>query len=80
MSVGALSPQQVRSLVEDKWQRDLDAMAVGLHVAPSRQGPGEVEFGFGKAKVVRTDTVFEVREALLSASLLASVQPKSCTD
>jgi hypothetical protein len=67
MNVGMLSSQQVRSLVEDKWQRDLDAVAVGLHVAPSMQGPGEVEFDFGKAKVVRADTVFEVREALLSA-------------
>ena len=67
MSVGMLSSQQVRSLVEDKWQRDLDAVAVGLHVAPSMQGPGEVDFDFGKAKVVRADTVFEVREALLSA-------------
>ena len=67
MSVGMLSSQQVRSLVEDKWQRDLEAVAVGLHVAPAMQGPGEVEFGFGKAKVVRADTVFEIREALLSA-------------
>lgn len=67
MSVGRLSPQQVRALVEDKWQRDLDALAVGLHVAPSMRGPSEVEFDFGKAKVVRADTVFEVREALLSA-------------
>ena len=67
MSVGMLSSQQVRSLVEDKWQRDIDAVAVGLHVAPSMQGPGEVEFDFGKAKVVRADTVFEVREALLTA-------------
>ena len=67
MTVGMLSSQQVRSLVEDKWQRDIDAVAVGLHVASSMQGPGEVDFDFGKAKVVRADTVFEVREALLSA-------------
>lgn len=67
MSIGMLSPQQVRSLVEDKWQRDIDALAVGLHVAPAMQGPSEVEFEFGKAKVVRADTVFEIREALLSA-------------
>ncbi|MCR9292938.1 MAG: BREX-2 system phosphatase PglZ [bacterium] len=67
MSVGMLSSQQVRSLVEDKWQRDLDALAVGLHVAPSMKGPGEIDFDFGKAKVVRADTVFEIREALLSA-------------
>ena len=32
MSVGTLSSQQLRSLVEDKWQRDEDALAVGLHV------------------------------------------------
>ena len=34
---------------------------------PSWQGPSEVEFEFGKANVVRADTVFEVREALRSA-------------
>ncbi|MHB8974049.1 MAG: BREX-2 system phosphatase PglZ [Pirellulaceae bacterium] len=67
MSVGMLSPQQLRSIVEDKWQRDLDAVAVGLHVTSSWQGPSEVEFEFGKATVVRADTVFEVREALRSA-------------
>lgn len=67
MSVGMLSPQQLRSIVEDKWQRDLDAVAVGLHVAASWQGPSEVEFEFGKARVVRADTVFEIREALRSA-------------
>lgn len=67
MSVGALGPQQLKSLIEDKWQRDLDAAAVGLHVAPSWQGPSEVKFEFGPAAVVRADTVFEVREALLDA-------------
>lgn len=67
MNVGVLSSQQVRSLVEDKWQRDLDAVAIGLHVAPSMKAPGEVDFDFGKAKIVRADTVFEVREALLNA-------------
>jgi hypothetical protein len=67
MSVGMLSPQQLRSIVEDKWQRDLDAVAVGLHVTSSWQGPSEVEFEFGKATVVRADTMFEVREALRSA-------------
>lgn len=67
MSVGMLSPQQVRSLVEDKWQRDKDALVVALHVAPSLLGPNEVDFEFGKAKVIRADTVLEVREALLSA-------------
>jgi len=67
MSVGTLSSQQLKSLVEDKWQRDEDAVAVGLHVANSWPGPSEVEFPFGKASVVRADTVFQVREALLSA-------------
>ena len=67
MTVGTLSPQQLRSLVEDKWQRDEDAVAVGLHVTTSWLGPGEVEFDFGKAQVVRADTVFQVREALLDA-------------
>lgn len=67
MSAATLSTQQVRSLVEDKWQRDLDAVAVGLHVASSMQGPDEVDFSFGTAKVVRADTVFEVREALIAA-------------
>ena len=47
MSVGALSPQQLRSIVEEKWDRDDEALAVGLHVAASWQGPGEVEFEFG---------------------------------
>ena len=67
MSIGSLSSQQLRSLVEDKWQRDLQAVAVGLHVTPAWQGPNEVEFEFGTANVVRADTVFEVREALLAA-------------
>jgi hypothetical protein len=67
MNVGTLSPQQLRSLVEDKWQRDDDALAVGLHVTSVWRGPAEVEFDFGKARVVHADTVFQVREALLSA-------------
>src|SRR5437660_463286 len=67
MNVAAISPQQLRSLVEDKWQRDQEAPAVGLHVTTAWRGPGEVEFDFGKASVVRADTVFQVREALLSA-------------
>ena len=29
MSVGALSPQQLRTIVEEKWQRDQEAIAVG---------------------------------------------------
>jgi PglZ domain len=67
MTVAAISPQQLRSLVEDKWQRDQEAAAVGLHVTTAWRGPAEVEFDFGKASVVRADTVFQVREALLSA-------------
>jgi hypothetical protein len=67
MNVAAISPQQLRSLVEDKWQRDQDAPAVGLHVTTPWRGPAEVEFDFGKASVVRADTVFQVREELLSA-------------
>jgi len=67
MNVGTLSPQQLRSLVEDKWQRDDEAVAVGLHVTSVWKGPAEVEFEFGKAQVIHADTVFQVREALLSA-------------
>lgn len=62
-----LSSQQLRSLVEDKWQRDLDAVAVGLHVVQPWKLPESVEFEFGKADVVRADTVFQIREALLDA-------------
>lgn len=67
MSVGTLNSQQLRSLVEEKWQRDLEAVAVGLHVAHPWKLPNVVEFDFGKAEVVRADTVFQVREALLDA-------------
>ena len=67
MSVGILNSQQLRSLVEDKWQRDLDAVAVGLHVVQPWKLPESVEFEFGKADVVRADTVFQIREALLDA-------------
>jgi hypothetical protein len=69
MTVAPISPQQLRSLVEDKWQRDQEAPAVGLHVTTAWRGPAEVEFDFGKASIVRADTVFQVREALLSAEL-----------
>ncbi|QEL17820.1 BREX-2 system phosphatase PglZ [Limnoglobus roseus] len=67
MSVGTLSSQQLRSLVEDKWQRDADALAIGLHVAQPWKTPGVVDFDAWKAHVVRADTVFQVREALLDA-------------
>ncbi len=67
MSVGTLSSQQLRSLVEDRWKQDLTALAMGLHVARPWKSPNVVEFDFGKAHVVRADTVFQVREALLDA-------------
>lgn len=67
MTVAAITQQQLRSLVEDKWERDPTAPAVGLHVTTGWRGPAEVEFDFGKASVVRADTVFQVREALLTA-------------
>lgn len=67
MNTNTLSPQQLRSLVEERWQKDEDAVAVGLHVTKQWRGPKEVEFAFGKAQVVHADTVFQVREALLSA-------------
>jgi hypothetical protein len=67
MSAITLNSQQLRSLVEERWQKDEDAVAVGLHVTNQWQGPKEVEFGFGKAQVVHADTVFQVREALLAA-------------
>lgn len=67
MSVGALNPQQLRSIVEEKWGQDEDAPAVGLRVAAPWAGPDEVDFAFGKARVVRADTVFMVREALREA-------------
>ena len=40
---------------------------MGLHVARPWKGPSDVEFDFGKAHVVRADTVFQIREALLDA-------------
>jgi hypothetical protein len=67
MSIGTLSSQQLRSLVEDKWQRDADALAIGLHVAQPWKTPSVVDFDAWKAHVVRADTVFQVREALLDA-------------
>lgn len=68
MNVAAIiSPQQLRSLVEEKWQRDQEAPAFGLHVTTAWRGPTEVDLNFGKASVVRADTVFQFREALLSA-------------
>ena len=65
----ALSPQQIRSICEDLWREDADASAFGLHVSSSIKGPTEVDFGdeFGVAHVLRADSVFEIREALLDA-------------
>lgn len=67
MSIGTLSSQQLRSLVEDRWQRDADALAIGLHVAQPWKTPSVVDFDAWKAHVIRADTVFQVREALLDA-------------
>lgn len=67
MSIGNLSSQQLRSLVEDRWQRDPDAIAIGLHVAQPWKTPSVVDFDAWKAHVVRADTVFQIREALLDA-------------
>ena len=67
MSVGTLSSQQLRSIVEDKWQRDLEPSPWGCTLHMPWKFPTEVEFDFGKAQVVRADTVFQVREALLDA-------------
>jgi hypothetical protein len=67
MTVATISAPQLRSLFEARWQADKDALALGLHVAHPCQAPDEVEFAFGKAQVVRADTVFQIREKLMSA-------------
>ena len=69
MTVATISPQQLRSLVEDKWQRDQEAPAVGLHVATAWRGPTEVELSRLRQSVRQSgaDTVFQVREELLNA-------------
>jgi hypothetical protein len=67
MTVATISAPQLRSLFETRWQADQDAVALGLHVAHPCQAPDEVEFAFGKAQVVRADTVFQIREKLMSA-------------
>lgn len=66
MSV-ALSQQQLKSIVEERWRGDPDAPAVGLHVANGLTFPSELELDFCKAEIVRADTVFQVREVLLDA-------------
>lgn len=67
MTVATMTSQHLRSLFEAKWQADKDAVALGLHVAHPCQAPDEVEFAFGKAQVVRADTVFQIREMLMAA-------------
>ena len=67
MTLGLLNAQQLRSIVEEKWQSDPTAVAFGLHVSPIWKGPAEVECNFGKAHVLRADTVVQIREALLEA-------------
>ena len=67
MTLGVLNAQQLRSLVEEKWQSDPNAVAFGLHVSPMWSGPAEVECELGKAHVLRADTVIQIREALLEA-------------
>ena len=67
MTVATISAPQLRSLFEARWQADTDALALGLHVAHPCQVPEEVEFAFGKAQVVRADTVFQIREKLMAA-------------
>lgn len=67
MTIGTLSSQQLRSIVEDKWLRDAEALAIGLHVAQPWKTPSFVDFDNWKAQIVRADTVFQVREALLDA-------------
>ena len=67
MSSAILSSQQLRTIVEERWLGDPGAFAVGLHVVNGLEFPAEVESDFGKAQVVRADTVFQVREALIDA-------------
>lgn len=67
MALGILNAQQLRTIVEEKWQSDPDAIAFGLHVSSNWKGPSEVECDFGTAHVLRADTVFQIREALLEA-------------
>lgn len=67
MTLGVLNAQQLRSIVEEKWQSDPNAVAFGLHVSPVWKGPSEIECSFGKAHVLRADTVVQIREALLEA-------------
>jgi len=67
MALGILNAQQLRTIVEEKWQSDPNAIAFGLHVSSHWKGPSEVECEFGIVHVLRADTVFQIREALLEA-------------
>ena len=67
MTIGTLNPQQLRSIVEEKWHSDDRAVAFGLHVSPQWKAPAEVELGVGSTRVLRVDTVVQIREALLEA-------------
>lgn len=67
MTIGVLNPQQLRVIVEDLWLEDADAAAFGLHASSAIKGPPEVEFNFGVAHVLRADSEFQIREALLEA-------------
>ena len=62
-----LGSQQIKTLIEDRWLKEPNAFAVGLHTSQILESPIEVEFSFGKASVVKADTVFQIREALLEA-------------
>ena len=67
MTQGGLNPQQLRTIVEEKWQSDPTALAFGLHVSPLWKAPSEIELQLGTAQVVRADTVVQIRETLLDA-------------
>src|SRR5262245_49299924 len=67
MMRGVLNAQLLRSIVVEKKLTDPNAVAFGLHVSPVWKGPSEVECEFGKAHVLRADTVVQIREALLEA-------------
>jgi hypothetical protein len=64
---GGLNPQQLRTIVEEKWQSDPTALAFGLHVSSLWKAPSEIELQLGTAQVVRADTVVQIRETLLEA-------------
>lgn len=67
MTLGTLNSQQLRSIVQERWEGDPTAVAFGLHVSSSWSGPTEVDLNFGKAHVRRADNVFHAREILREA-------------